>query len=163
MINRSVDAIIALQAWENTMLPTLHQQLKECEKAIEAGLITPSTKRRLEARRKVLNIRILQEKLGKRKCTEEQIVGWSERFKDGDPNDLKYQKQIIDVFVNSIYVFVDKQVMSYNDKDESETISLKDVQQAFGWLLPVVLHQHRKSARVSDFLLFRKSAPLLPS
>ena len=50
----------------------------------------------------------------------------------GDPNDLEYQKQIIDVFVNSIYVFEDKLVMTYNYKDESETISLEDVQQVFG-------------------------------
>ena len=47
-------------------------------------------------------------------------------------NDLEYQKQIIDVFVNSIYVFEDKLVMTYNYKDESETISLEDVQQVFG-------------------------------
>ena len=142
VISRIADAIIALQDQENTMLPTLRQQLKECEKAIEnmlsaieAGIITPSTKKRLEeleARREELNISILQEKLGKPKFTKEQIVGWIERFKYGDPNDLEYQKQIIDVFVNSIYVFEDKLVMTYNYKDESETISLEDVQQVFG-------------------------------
>ena len=120
---------------------SLLQQLKECEKAIEnmlsaieAGIITPSTKKRLEeleARREELNISILQEKLGKPKFTKEQIVGWIERFKYGDPNDLEYQKQIIDVFVNSIYVFEDKLVMTYNYKDESETISLEDVQLVF--------------------------------
>jgi len=142
VISRIADAIIALQDQENTMLPTLLQQLKECEKAIEnmlsaieAGIITPSTKKRLEeleARREELNISILQEKLGKPKFTKEQIVGWIERFKYGDPNDLEYQKQIIDVFVNSIYVFEDKLVMTYNYKDESETISLEDVQQVFG-------------------------------
>lgn len=142
VISRIADAIIALQDQENTMLPTLRQQLKECEKAIEnmlsaieAGIITPSTKKRLEeleARREELNISILQEKLGKPKFTKKQIVGWIERFKYGDPNDLEYQKQIIDVFVNSIYVFEDKLVMTYNYKDESETISLEDVQQVFG-------------------------------
>ena len=142
VISRIADAIIALQDQENTMLPTLRQQLKECEKAIEnmlsaieAGIITPSTKKRLEeleARREELNISILQEKLGKPKFTKEQIVGWIERFKYGDPNDLEYQKQIIDVFVNSIYVFEDRLVMTYNYKDESETISLEDVQQVFG-------------------------------
>ena len=95
VISRIADAIIALQDQENTMLPTLRQQLKECEKAIEnmlsaieAGIITPSTKKRLEeleARREELNISILQEKLGKPKFTKEQIVGWIERFKYGDP------------------------------------------------------------------------------
>jgi len=33
-------------------------------------------------------------------------VAWISRFKYGDPDDLEYQKQIIDTFVNSVYVLM---------------------------------------------------------
>ena len=74
VINRIADALIAYQDKESTLLPSLKQQLRECEKsiqnmlnAIEAGIITPSTKQRLqdlEARREELNVSILQEHQG---------------------------------------------------------------------------------------------------
>ena len=142
VIDRIADALIALQNQESTLLPSLRQQLKECERsiqnmlnAIEAGIITPSTKKRLqdlEARREELNITILQEQLQKPHFTKEQIVGWISRFKYGDPGDLAYQKQIIDIFVNSVYVYDDRLVMTYNYKDGNEAISLDAVHQAFG-------------------------------
>ena len=141
-IDKIADAIIALQDQESTMLPSLRQQLKEVEKsiqnmlnAIEAGIITPSTKQRLqdlEARREELNISILQEQLQRPKFTKAQVVAWIKRFKYGNPDDLAYQKQIIDVFVNSVYVYDDKLVMTYNYKDGTESITLKDIEQAFG-------------------------------
>lgn len=142
VINRIADALIAYQDKESTLLPSLKQQLRECEKsiqnmlnAIEAGIITPSTKQRLqdlEARREELNVSILQEQLQKPRFTKEQIVAWISRFKYGDPDDLEYQKQIIDTFVNSVYVYDDRLVMTYNYKDGTETISLDAVHQAFG-------------------------------
>ena len=142
VIDRIADALIAYQDKESTLLPSLKQQLRECEKsiqnmlnAIEAGIITPSTKQRLqdlETRREELNISILQEQLQKPRFTKEQIVAWISRFKYGDPDDLEYQKQIIDTFVNSVYVYDDRLVMTYNYKDGTETISLDAVHQAFG-------------------------------
>ena len=86
----------------------------------------------LEARREELNVSILQEQLQKPRFTKEQIVTWISRFKYGDPDDLEYQKQIIDTFVNSVYVYDDRLVMTYNYKDGTETISLDAVHQAFG-------------------------------
>ena len=38
-----------------------------------------------------------------------------------------YRRRIIDVFVNSVYVFDDKIVFTYNFKDGTDTFSLKDV------------------------------------
>ena len=142
VIDRIADALVALQDKESTMLPSLQQQLKECEKsiqnmlnAIEAGIITPSTKERLqslEARREEIKIAIMQEQLQRPKLTKEQIVFWISRYKHGDPNDLDYQRQIIDTFVNRIYVYDDKLVLTYNYKDGTESITLEDIQKAFG-------------------------------
>ena len=142
VIDRIADALVALQDKESTMLPSLQQQLKECEKsiqnmlnAIEAGIITPSMKERLqslEARREEIKIAIMQEQLQRPKLTKEQIVFWISRYKHGNPNDLDYQRQIIDTFVNRIYVYDDKLVLTYNYKDGTESITLEDIQKAFG-------------------------------
>lgn len=80
----------------------------------------------------------------------------------GDPNDLEYQKQIIDVFVNSIYVFEDKLVMTYNYKDESETISLEDVQQVFGSDIAGSAPPRKRTSRQGWFFFFA-SIPTIDS
>ena len=136
------DAIVKLQSKEDTTIPALREQLKECEKgienmlnAIQAGVLTPSTKERLdqlEARRSDLNISIMQAELIRPKYTKQQIVEWISQFKHGDPNDLNYQKQIIDIFLNSIYVYDDRCVFTYNFHGGTETIPREAVEEAFG-------------------------------
>ena len=93
-IDRIADAIIDLQNREDTTLPALRQQLKDCEQGIENMLnaiqmviLTPSTKTRLEelkSQRESLKVSILQAELEKPKYTKEQIVSWINRFKYGD-------------------------------------------------------------------------------
>ncbi len=141
-INRIADAIVALQDKEDTTIPALREQLKECEKgienmlnAIQMGILTASTKTRLEeleARQNKLKLSIMQAELQKPKYTKEQIVSWINRFKYGDVDDTEYQKQIIDTFINAICVFDDKLVFTYNFKDGTEAIPLKAVEDAFG-------------------------------
>ena len=141
-VNRIADAIVALQDKEDTTIPALREQLKECEKgienmlnAIQMGILTASTKTRLEeleARQNELKLSIMQAELQKPKYTKEQIVSWINRFKYGDVNDIEYQKQIIDTFINAIYIFDDKLVFTYNFKDGTEAIPLKAVEDSFG-------------------------------
>ena len=141
-IERVADSIVKLQSKEDTTIPALREQLKECEKgienmlnAIQAGVLTPSTKERLdqlEARRSDLNVSIMQAELTRPKYTKLQIVEWISQFKHGDPNDLNYQKQIIDIFLNSIYVYDDRYVFTYNFHSGTETIPREAVEEAFG-------------------------------
>lgn len=49
--------------------------------------------------------------------TEEQIIAWIKMFTRGDYMDKEFQKRIIDVFINSVYVYDDKMVIYYNVKD----------------------------------------------
>ena len=141
-IDRIADAIIDLQNREDTTLPALRQQLKDCEQgienmlnAIQMGILTPSTKTRLEeleSQRESLKVSILQAELEKPKYTKEQIVSWINRFKYRNVDDIEYQRQIIDTFINAIYVYDDKLVFTYNFKDGTETVPLKAVEDAFG-------------------------------
>ena len=58
--------------------------------------------------------------------TKEQIVAWLKTFCKGDNLDANFQKRIIDVLVNSVYVYDDKIVIYYNVKDGKQ-ISYIDV------------------------------------
>mgnify|MGYP004526068225 FL=1 len=141
-ISRIAEAIVALQEKEDTSLPAMRQQLTECEKAIDnmlnaiqMGVLTASTKERLEKlemQREELKLSILQAQMARPRYTKEQVVSWISRFKYGNVDDPQYQKQIIDTFINSIYVFDDKLVFTYNFKDGTETITLAEIQAAFG-------------------------------
>ena len=52
---------------------------------------------------------------------------WFEKFRKGDMRDMEHQRQIIDTFVNSVYVFDDRVVLNFNFTDDSKTISREEV------------------------------------
>ena len=78
IIERLIDLVMEAQQKENTRLPVLKEQLRDTEKrlanlleAIEQGILTPTTKQRLdelEAQKEALNTSILEEEL-KLSCT----------------------------------------------------------------------------------------------
>lgn len=49
--------------------------------------------------------------------TKEQIAEWLKTFCSGDKLNVDIQKRIIDVLVNSVYVYDDKIIIYYNVKD----------------------------------------------
>ncbi len=51
---------------------------------------------------------------------EDEIVLWLRQFIHGDPLDLDFRQRVIDVFVNSIYLYDDKVVMYFNIKDANQ-------------------------------------------
>ena len=137
IIERLIDLVMEAQQKENTRLPVLKDQLRDTEKrlanlleAIEQGILTPTTKQRLdelEARKEALNASILEEELKKPVLTREWMRFWFEKFRKGDMRDMEHQRQIIDTFVNSVYVFDDRVVLNFNFTDDSKTISREEV------------------------------------
>ena len=81
----------------------------------------------LEARKEALNTSILEEELKKPVLTREWIRFWLEKFRKGDVGSTEHQRQIIDTFVNSVYVFDDRVVLNFNFTDDSKTISREEV------------------------------------
>ena len=103
--------------------------------AIQQGIFTSSTRQRLEELEQLrdnVKASILQAELERPQYSREDIIEWISRFRYGDPNDKAYRRQIIDIFLNSIYVFDDKLVFTYNYKNGSQTVSLSDIFAAFG-------------------------------
>lgn len=137
-IDRIADAILVMQEQGDTMTPVLKQQLQQCEaeirnvmKAIRQGIITETTKEcleDLETQRDSLKASILQLQLERRKFTKEEIVEWISKYKYGNINDLDYRKEIIDTFVNSVFVYDDKLVLTYNYKDGTEALTLQEIE-----------------------------------
>ena len=92
--------------------------------------MTPPTKQRLdelEARRDTLNASILEEELQKPALSREQILFWFEQFRHGDVNSTAYQRQIIDTFVDSVYIFDDRVALNFNFKDTSQIVTREEV------------------------------------
>ena len=162
-ISRIADSILALQNSEDTTIPALKKQLADTERgienmlnAIQKGVLTSSTKERLEAlekQRDNLKIAVLQAELQKPKYTKEQIVSWIGQFKYGDVNSREYRKRIIDTFVNSLYLFDDRLVITYNFKGGTETITLKDVEAVYGSDLKAMSPPNKKAQIIWAFCL----------
>lgn len=128
------DALVENQKRENTHLPALQEELKKVNKkidniaaAIEEGIITQTTKERLtalEAQRDELQISIFEEETSHPKLTKEYVVQWLESFKRHDLRDHKVQRQVIECFVNTVYVFEDKIILNLNLRDGDKPIAL---------------------------------------
>lgn len=106
----------ALKAFEDE-LKTVQKSIDNLMKAIEAGIITDTTKDRLlelESRRSELKVEIAREKLKKEQLTRDHVLYWFFMFRDGNIKDEKFQKKLIDVFINKIFIYKDKMVIAYN-------------------------------------------------
>ena len=132
--------VMELQDRENTNLPLYEKQLRDAESgiqnmlnAIQAGILTSSTKERLEQleeTKRELEARIAEEKLAKPKVTEEFIRFWLLRFRKLDMS-LKDQRQaLVDTFINSIYLYDDKVLITFNYKEGTQTITFEEAAQA---------------------------------
>ena len=125
--------VMELQDQENTNLPLYEKQLRDAESgiqnmlnAIQAGILTSSTKERLEQleeTKRELEARIAEEKLAKPKVTEEFIRFWLLRFRKLDMS-LKDQRQaLVDTFINAIYLYDDKVLITFNYKEGTQTVT----------------------------------------
>lgn len=143
LIAQIADKLVELQNAEDNSLPLLRKQLADTNRgienmlnAIQLGVLTSSTKERLEELEKLreeLKVTvILQAELERPKYSREDIIEWISRFKHGDPDSKEYQRQIIDIFLNSIYVFDDRLVFTYNYKNGTQTVTMADIFVAFG-------------------------------
>ena len=125
--------VMELQNKENTNIPLYKKQLRDAESgiqnmlnAIQAGILTSSTKERLEQleeTKRELEARIAEEKLAKPKVTEEFIRFWLLRFRKLDMS-LKDQRQaLVDTFINAIYLYDDKVLITFNYKEGTQTVT----------------------------------------
>ena len=125
--------VMELQNKENTNIPLYEKQLRDAESgiqnmlnAIQAGILTSSTKERLEQleeTKRELEARIAEEKLAKPKVTEEFIRFWLLRFRKLNMNQKDQRQALVDTFINSIYLYDDKVLITFNYKEGTQTVT----------------------------------------
>ncbi len=111
---------------DNVMLKAAQKELQQTQnsiknmlKAIEQGIVTDSTKDRLvelESRQAQLEDEVKFEecKINAPKVKKEQVIYWLEQFRNGNIEDEKYKKQIIDTFVNTVILNEETVTIAYN-------------------------------------------------
>lgn len=126
VVNYIIDRCMVIQDREadNSPAEGLKRELVEAEKglkniivAIEAGIITASTKERLlELEERVASLQrgIAAAEIVPPKLSREQLLFMFEKFKGRNPKDPEYIRDIIDTFIHSIYVYDDKVLVTFN-------------------------------------------------
>ena len=170
MDDKAIEAIVSmlmdLQDRDNVNVPLYEQQLREAEtaisnllNAIQQGVLTRSTKERLEElenRRDELENRLACEKLAKPKVSAEFMTFWLHRFRKLDVRQQSHRKMLIDTFINAIFLYDDKMVITFNYKEGTKTITFAEFRKLSAtktvriWI--VLLHQE-KYPRMGVFFL----------
>lgn len=141
-INEVADRCMEYQKREKdqSALHTLEARQKENEKAIqnmiaaiEAGIITPSTKSRLvqlEAEKAQIETGIAQQLIAEPDLERDQIVYFLEHFRGGDVDDESYRQLLVGVFLNAVYLYDDKLTLVLNYSGDNCKVTLELVENA---------------------------------
>ena len=136
VIDKIVQLVMDVQNQENTTIPLLEKQLREVNKkldnlmkAIEDGLYTRTTKERLEEleiQKDELTAKIADEKLKNPSFNEGFIRFWLMKFRKFDISQKKQRKALIEIFVNAIFLYDDRMLITFNYKDGTQTVRFED-------------------------------------
>ena len=146
------------QNTDTTYTKSLQKALDETDRAInnllraiEAGIFNESTKERmneLEEQKKDLRVALaaakLKEDLGLKK---EHIVFFLHQFAGMDYSDTDCQKRLIKTFLNSVFVYDDKVVLTFNYSGDDRTITLHEIDGGLGHsiCIPSAVVHHDKN------------------
>ena len=125
---------------ESTALAALRAQYDATQKsldnlllAIEQGILTPTTKHRmeqLEEEKKELSAQIAKEELSKPKLTKNQIIFWFHRLRKLDMSKVEHRRRLIDSFINAVFLFEDHMVFVFNFKGGTATVTFEELEAA---------------------------------
>ena len=127
-LSAMADKLLELFEEDNVVLPALEAQLKEVQKsianlikAVEQGLVTRSTKARLEeleAEEETLKESIFIEQNKVPRLSKEQILCVLERFRDLDFSIERNRERLVDALVTGIVLDDDKFIITVTFRDE---------------------------------------------
>lgn len=132
MVSDIADSVMRLQERENTAVPLLQKQFDEVEKGIEnmlnamqMGMLTKSTKKRLddlEEQKEKLEADILREGIRQNVLSREQVLFWLRNMKNLDLTNDDNKRRLVDTFVNSVYLYDDRAIISFNCREGANTL-----------------------------------------
>ena len=139
LVDYLADRILYLLSQENTKIPQLKEKLKEVNgyidnllNAIQQGLFNASAKKRLdelEETKKEIETAIYTEQLERPEITKEHIVYFITKFRTINVNDSESRKRLIDSFVNVIYLYDDRLIITFNYKDGTKEATFEEIEE----------------------------------
>ena len=99
--------------------------------AIKAGIITKSTKdtlTKLEEEQENIQISLAREQIIHPILSREQIEFWIMQFATTDITNEEQKQRLIDIFINSVYVYDDRLLVFLNYKDGERCITFDEVE-----------------------------------
>jgi len=150
------DLVTEVQNRENTAMPLFKKQIAEAERninnmlnAIQQGVVTSSTKKRLEELEETkgnLEASILQEEIENPQISREEVKFYIDKYRKMDLIKGTHRQQLVDGFVNAIFVYDDKLVLTFNYKDGTKEISLEEISSSDMGSQPAASHILKGSA-----------------
>ena len=84
--------------------------------------------KKVEERKKDVELQIIQEEMKRPMLAREDIVYWICRFRTLDISKLEERRRLIDSFVNSVTIFDDYILITFNYKEGQTRVSFKDIE-----------------------------------
>ena len=164
LIEMLVNKILSIQGKESPMLKSLKKQLAQTDtaienmlNAIEQGIITKSTKKRLdelESTKENLETEIAKENISYPLLTKEFLYSWFDGFKNFDVNKLENRKMLIDTFVNSVVLYDDRIDFYFNFKDNAKSLTLSELNTVSDLSSSSPPRRHKLYIACGDFFIF---------
>lgn len=139
-INSLISALMNMLESENYELRELQKELSRVDKkianllnAIEQGILTESTKQRLqelEQIKKKIEADITKEKISKPKYTREQYKEFFDKYKTVDITKQEHRKALVNYFVNAVVLYDDDLVFYMNYKNNAFKLPFSKIKQS---------------------------------
>ncbi len=141
LIDEMAGKVMTVLDAQNDTLPLLKKQYAETQRsidnllnAIQQGILTPSTKQRmeeLEQQKSELSVQIIKEEMAKPNLTKEQLIYFFVRLRKLNINKLEHRRRLIDTFINKIVLYDDGRIfIGCNYKDCSKEITFAELEEA---------------------------------
>ncbi len=137
VVEELADRVYELQQQEDNAAASIQTQLTGVEtklnnlvEAIAQGIYSSATKKaldELEERKRNLEIELFEAQMRTPVLTKEQVLFALHNFRKIDISTQEGKQRLIDGFVNSIYLYDDHFVITYNYKGQSKTVSFEEL------------------------------------
>lgn len=137
VLEELVDRVYEIQIKEDTTATVVQNQLNEVEKklwnlaeAISQGIFSSTTKKLLdvlEIQKSNLESELFQAKVTNPVLTKEQLLFTFSNLRKIDISTQEGKQRLIDTFVNSIYLYDDHFVITFNYKGQSKTVTFEQL------------------------------------
>ena len=109
---------------------------KEQEKLVDALIDAPKVAHQkiyarmelLEAQKQEFEVDAAKLRVAMNLClTEQEVIAWLQTFREGDPEEDEFCRRLVDVFLNSVYIYDDRIIVFYNIRGGKQ-VAYKDLE-----------------------------------